>query len=594
MRQSATVDTELPAEANLDAESNADGPARNSFIRTLKSWQAQLAGGGIACRALAVHTANANYNVEFPSELAALNSSWTAVTARINAGEQALTITVADSPGADQLLAAKLQLPDGNHGVIGVLLAPPHNPRTTQLVLLALGWLQLSLSAPTIERSQRAERLLELLGHVASQSGARAAAQEWINRTATWTREVWSDADGQFSLSFFDVRAGTPAWWVSSDTAWADESAPALQAALDIATQALMQMQDTDAQNGLAIPVISHGEVSSVLVITSALGGTLRPPHSVVILLRACLSLAEPMLLHWKREDRSLPRHHWDALVGTWRNLRHPGNLAWKAGAAGVLLALLALLVWPVRDRVSANAVIEGQVRQVVTAPFDGFIGQVLVRPGQRVTKGQLMARLDERDLKLEQSKARSEREQSEGKLRQAMADRDAPAIAVAQAELTQTEAQLALVEAKLSRAELLAPIDGLVVSGDWVQQIGGPVEVGKELFEIAAGQGYRVVLHVPDRDVARVHVGQIGALRLTGQPQAAHAFRVSNVTAMAAVQDGVNGFRVEADWQGDVPPLSPGMQGIGKIEVGTSNLLTVWTRPSVDWLRLKLWAWSW
>jgi hypothetical protein len=33
-------------------------------------------------------------------------------------------------------------------------------------------------------------------------------------------------------------------------------------------------------------------------------------------------------------------------------------------------------------------------------------------------------------------------------------------------------------------------------------------------------------------------------------------------------------------------------MQGVGKIVVGESNLLTVWTRPSIDWLRLKLWSW--
>jgi len=35
-------------------------------------------------------------------------------------------------------------------------------------------------------------------------------------------------------------------------------------------------------------------------------------------------------------------------------------------------------------------------------------------------------------------------------------------------------------------------------------------------------------------------------------------------------------------------------MQGVGKITVGQANLLTVWTRSLVDWLRLKLWSWWW
>jgi multidrug resistance efflux pump len=258
----------------------------------------------------------------------------------------------------------------------------------------------------------------------------------------------------------------------------------------------------------------------------------------------------------------------------------------------GLLLAAAVLLLWPVDDRVNANTSIEGRTRQVVTAPFDGFIAQVLVRPGERVAQGQEMLRLDDRELKLEQGKVRSERDQAATKLRQAMADRDAAAMALANAELQQSDAQLAIVESKLARTHLLAPLAGLVVTGDWVQQVGGPLETGKELFEVATTDGYRVVLQVPDRDIARVRVGQQGQLRLTGQPHQAHAFEVTRVTATASVQEGANGFRVEAAWRGEVPPLSPGMQGVGKITVGTTNLLTAWTRSTVDWLRLKWWSW--
>jgi multidrug resistance efflux pump len=208
--------------------------------------------------------------------------------------------------------------------------------------------------------------------------------------------------------------------------------------------------------------------------------------------------------------------------------------------------------------------------------------------------RGQLIARLDDRDLKLEQARHAGEREQAEGKVRQAMADRDAAVLTQASAELQEAEAQVALVEAKLARSVILAPMDGLVVTGDWSQQIGGPVEAGKELFEVAATDAYRVVLHVADRDIGRVRNGQDGLLRLTGEPQASHAFRVSNVTATASVEDGNNGFRVEAAWDGPVPALKPGMQGIGKIDVGRANLVTIWLRSTVDWLRLKLWAWWW
>jgi multidrug resistance efflux pump len=221
-------------------------------------------------------------------------------------------------------------------------------------------------------------------------------------------------------------------------------------------------------------------------------------------------------------------------------------------------------------------------------------VAQVLTRPGERVLKGQQLLAMETRELKVEQAKYLSDREQAAGKLRQAMAEHDAAAVALASTQVQQAQAQLDLIDNKLARAVVLAPLDGLVVSGDWAQQIGAPLEVGKQLFEIAAVDRYRVVLHVADSDIARLQAGQAGEMRLAGSPHRSYPFRVSLVTATASVQEGNNGFRVEADWQGPVPSLSPGMQGVGKIAVGRANLLTIWTRSSIDWLRMKWWTWWW
>ncbi len=474
--------------------------------------------------------------VEFAAPSVELRQAWGDAGRRVLAGEGAVVSKVSEQPGSDQLVAAPLQLPNGQSGVVGVLLAPPHADRQVQVLLLSLGWLQLALAAAQIERSQRAARLLEQLGHVASQSGSRAAAQEWINRTAAWSREVGAQqGQPRFTLALFDIRGGLPRWWVAADTAWAERASPEIQLAQELAMQAMVQMQDVADAQGWATPALAEGEVVAVLVARFESPGAGTMPEPAAAVLRASLGLCEPLLRRWHQADRPLWRHHVESAISAWRKIRGPGHLVWKVGAAGVAVALLALLVWPVPDRVNANTVIEGRVRQVVTAPFDGFLAQVKVRPGQQVVRGQVLARLDDRDLRLDQSKARSEHGQASAKLRQAMADRDAPAMALALAEVQQADAQLALVEAKLARADLIAPLDGLLVTGDWVQQIGSPVETGKEMFEIAAGSGYRVVLHVPDRDIARVRIGQTGALRLTGQPHVAHEFRVSNVTATSS-----------------------------------------------------------
>ena len=570
------------------------------LAEVVEQWRGRLAGAGIACRAVALHGVDAHFQLDFPAALAELQLRWQLLRLQVSE-QQPVALSRPEAPNsADLLLVTHVQLPDGQHGVVGVALAPPLNERSIELVLLALGWLQLALAAPRLARSQRALRLLDLLGHAASQQQARAAAQEWINRSAAWAREEARlalpgalDASA-FELMLFEVRGGLPRWWVAADTAYAEKASPTMQSAAELATQAIVEQRDSYAAQALALPALDRGEVVAVLVLQLSQaqpGGVAEPVRAV---LRSSLDLAEPLLRRWREAERPLWRHHLDEWRSGWRKLREPGHLSWKAGAAVTVLLLAVLVALPVPDRVTAHVVIEGRQRQLISAPFDGFLSKVLVRPGDHVQRGQLLARLDDRDLKLEQARYRSEQEQAAGRLRQAMTDHESAAQALALAEVQQVQAQLSLVEAKLARTSLTAPLDGLVVSGDWVQKIGAPLETGKELFEIAAGPGYRVVLHVPDRDIARVRPGHTGALRLTGQPQAVYAFRVDKLTATASVQDGGNGFRVEADWLGEVPPLSPGMQGVGKIEVGTANLLTVWTRPSLNWLRLTLWAWWW
>ena len=37
---------------------------------------------------------------------------------------------------------------------------------------------------------------------------------------------------------------------------------------------------------------------------------------------------------------------------------------------------------------------------------------------------------------------------------------------------------------------------------------------------------------------------------------------------------------------------LRPGMQGVGKIDIGTRRLVWIWTHGLTDWFRL--WSWSW
>ena len=268
---------------------------------------------------------------------------------------------------------------------------------------------------------------------------------------------------------------------------------------------------------------------------------------------------------------------------------RHPGA---KLLAALAVLALAFLAVAAGEYRISAKTVIEGEVQRAAVAPFEGYIAESRVRAGDRVAKGQLVARLDERDLRLERNRLESEREQLLGRHRQALAAADRAQMAMVAAQISQADAQLSLVEDKLSRAALLAPFDGVVVSGDLSQLLGTPVEQGKVLFQIAPLDAYRVILEVDERDIAQVRVGQPGELALSGIPDQKLRFAVKQITPVSTSEDGRNYFRVEAQLDDASARLRPGMEGVGKIAAGSRKLVWIWTHPLVDWLRLAAWKW--
>ena len=52
-------------------------------------------------------------------------------------------------------------------------------------------------------------------------------------------------------------------------------------------------------------------------------------------------------------------------------------------------------------------------------------MAEALVRAGENVREGQLLATLDDRDLKLERTKWETERDQADGKYHEALAKRD-------------------------------------------------------------------------------------------------------------------------------------------------------------------------
>ena len=232
-------------------------------------------------------------------------------------------------------------------------------------------------------------------------------------------------------------------------------------------------------------------------------------------------------------------------------------------------------------------------MQRAITAPINGYVKEATLRAGDTVTKGQLIGRFDDRELKLERVRLASQREQYVRQYREAMANHDRAQAEIVSAQIAQSEAQLAQVDEQLARTLMVAPFDGLIVSGDLSQSLGSPVERGQVLFEIAPLNDYRVALQVDERDIAEVAIGQRGELTASSIPGERFPFEVTKITPVNTAKEGRNFFRVEAALTGTPGPrLRPGMEGVGKINIDERKLVWIWTHSFTDWVRLWLWSW--
>ena len=134
--------------------------------------------------------------------------------------------------------------------------------------------------------------------------------------------------------------------------------------------------------------------------------------------------------------------------------------------------------------------------------------------------------------------------------------------------------------------------MDGVIVDGDLSQQLGGPVDKGERLYEIAPLSEYRVMLDVDERDVGVLEPGQTGQLALLGLPGRTLPLTVERITPISSQADGRNFFRVEARLGETPDPLRPGMDGVAKVAIGERRLAWIWAHEFTDWLGLLAWRW--
>lgn len=446
--------------------------------------------------------------------------------------------------------------------------------------------------ATALRRGRLQQILFDVSNHVARQLRCSRVAIGLVTdgtvRVATLSNAAWFEKNA--SIIKLYVAAMEDAFDKLVPLAYQRPTATESVAAVVQDSAHARLVRESGAQSILSVPLSLGADCVGVLTLERDTGDGFSDDE------QAWLDTLAALLPAVIDQKRSAERGYLARLREDTRKLMErlfgPRYLIWKFSATLLLAALMLVTLVEIDYRVSAKTVVEGEVQRSAVAPFESFVAASYVRAGDTVKQGQVLCLLDDRDLKLEQHKWDSEREQHSRKLREAMSNHELAAIQILGAQVQQAEAQLALVTDRLSRVKITAPFDGVIISGDLSQLIGSPVEPGKKLFEIAPLHAYRVILQVDEREMRHVKEGQSGKLMISGVVGEPIPLSVSKITPVATAQDGRNFFRVEARLAQVPAHLRPGMEGIGKVSAGERRLWWVLTHTFTDWLRLSLWTW--
>ena len=311
----------------------------------------------------------------------------------------------------------------------------------------------------------------------------------------------------------------------------------------------------------------------------------------VLTLERLSLCLAPLLVLHGKAD-----RSWWTVLQNSLRvKLGHYfGRERPGMRLLGVLSAMLVVgsLVMTTQWQIVAPAELLSHERRLITSPVAGFVADIQVAAGDQVTKGQLLAQLDRREMELEAASRDSEVVMAEAEFRAALASYDRQSTGIARARLTQARARREVVEQQLIRTDLVSPIDGLVTSFDATVSSGTAVSRGEILFEIAPGTDFEVHVLVDEADVYDVHEGQTGMLSLKAMPGEKLPIIVESVYPVAEAKDGQNRFRIRASLINSTNSLHPGQSGVVRLDAGRTSIMGALTRQVNRRLSALWWRW--
>jgi RND family efflux transporter MFP subunit len=192
-----------------------------------------------------------------------------------------------------------------------------------------------------------------------------------------------------------------------------------------------------------------------------------------------------------------------------------------------------------------------------------GQVVELFIEEGQRVKKGDVLARLDASEQEAAARLAHAQLKLAETKLNKARESLVKPDIVIAQAEVAVAQARVGVAEQRVASCVIRAPVDGTILArraevGSLINPFG--YQLPASLCDLADLRAMEIELWVPERDLEKISKGQACTIRVEAIPRLSCRGSVARILPVADRGKGAVGVRVRVDLPPGEERLRPEM----------------------------------
>jgi membrane fusion protein (multidrug efflux system) len=233
-----------------------------------------------------------------------------------------------------------------------------------------------------------------------------------------------------------------------------------------------------------------------------------------------------------------------------------------KANAAAAIPVEVAK---PIRGEMlamySGTATLEAEADAEIIAKVGGEVRRILVEEGDQVRAGQVLAVLDDRQLRLQAAQTRAALAKSERDFNRQVELHEKGLVSAGAFEglkydLDNQRAADDIARLSLSYSDIRAPFAG-VVSARHVK-LGQEIAVGTSMFRVTDPTPLKAAVYVPERELARLKIGQAASISVDAL--AGRAFPAIVKLVGPTVDAATATFKVTLEVNDPKGDLKPGM----------------------------------